>query len=323
MQMIVSIACNTYNHEKYIADALEGFVSQKTNFPFEVLVMDDASTDGTADIIREYEKKYPELIKPIYQTVNQYSKGLNPGKQNRDRAVGKYIALCEGDDYWIDDHKLQKQVDYMETHPDCTFCFTNGYSCYGNQKPTDKKLIPWNGTAIVKKNFNTYDVAEIEQLGYIPTCSFVWRNGLDVLQVSERAYRGDTYYKISMTNHGYAYFIDEQMVVYRRGNENSATGLWRKETQNFVKYCDKFIQLFSDLKGVLDKKYSNVMAMRVCQWKINKYYALKDYSKLYEIIKSKEIKNLRYGNLASRLYYSMKCRYPKLFAFLIKLVAHR
>ena len=320
---LVSIVCTTYNHEKYIADALEGFVSQKTTFPFEILVMDDASTDGTADIIMEYEKKYSELIKPVYQKENQFSKGLRPGQQNRDRAIGKYIALCEGDDYWIDEYKLQKQVDYMEAHPECTFCFTNGYSCYGNQKPTDKKLIPWNGTAIVKKNSSIYDVAEIEQLGYIPTCSFIWRNGLEELSVSANAFKGDAYHKISMTNHGYAYFINEPMVVYRRGDENSATGRWRKNVQNYAKYCDKFISLFSDLEEILDKKYSNVMAMRICQWKISKYYALRDYSKLHEIIESKEIKNLRYCNLASRLYYSMKCRYPKLFAFLIKLVAHR
>ena len=125
--VVVSIVCNTYNHELYIRDALDSFLSQKTNFPFEILVFDDASTDKTANIIRSYEEKYPDIIKPVYQTVNQYSLGLMPGKQNRERATGKYIAICEGDDYWCDCNKLQKQVDYMESHPDCTFCFTNGY----------------------------------------------------------------------------------------------------------------------------------------------------------------------------------------------------
>ena len=206
-QIMVSIACTTYNHEKYIRNALEGFVSQKTSFLFEILVMDDASTDGTADIIREYEKKYPELIKPIYQKVNQYSQGLRPGQQNRDRAIGKYIAICEGDDYWIDNHKLQKQVDYMEAHPGCTFCFTNGYFCYGIQKPTNKKLVPYSKAFIVKKHSNIYNVAELEQLGFIPTCSFVWRKGLEGLPVSANAFHGDEYNKISMTNHGYAYLL--------------------------------------------------------------------------------------------------------------------
>lgn len=139
MSVLVSITCNTFNHGSYIADALEGFVSQKTNFEYEILVYDDASTDNTASIIRQYEAKYPHLIKPIYQTVNQYSQGLRPGHQNRQRATGKYVAICEGDDYWIDPLKLQKQVDYMEAHPNCTFCFTNGYVAYGSQLETSRR----------------------------------------------------------------------------------------------------------------------------------------------------------------------------------------
>ena len=86
---------------------------QKTDFPFEILIHDDASTDGTADIIREYEAKYPDIIKPIYQTENQYSKGIKVSQVYQfPRAKGKYIALCEGDDYWTDPYKLQKQVDF-------------------------------------------------------------------------------------------------------------------------------------------------------------------------------------------------------------------
>ena len=317
--IMVSIVCNTYNHEKYVKDALEGFISQKTNFPIEILVMDDASTDGTADIIREYEKKYPELIKPIYQTINQYSQGLAPGKQNRDRAIGKYIAMCEGDDYWIDEYKLQKQVDYMESHPECTFCFANGYVCYGIQKYTEKKVIPWNKESKIKKNSNIYDVGDVEQLGYIPTCSFIWRKGLKGLPISEGAFNGDEYHKISMTNHGYAYFVDEPMVVYRQGNDQSATGIWKKDIRSYIKYCDKFIQLFSDLENLLDQKYKNVMAMRLCQWKISKYYALNDYDKLKEIVTSGEIKNLKYGSCKSFIYYTFKGKYPIFFKTILKI----
>ncbi len=109
-ELIVSISCKTYNHEDYIADAIDGFLQQKTNFKYEILIHDDASTDRTADIIRAYEKKYPDLIKPIYQTVNQYSiEGVSVTQLNLSRAKGKYIAECEGDDYWIDPYKLQKQ----------------------------------------------------------------------------------------------------------------------------------------------------------------------------------------------------------------------
>lgn len=117
--LLVSIQCCTYNQDKYISDALDGFLLQKTTFPFEVIVHDDASTDRTADIIREYEKKYPDIIKPIYEKENQYSKhdgSLSKIVQNASK--GKYIAFCEGDDYWIDENKLQMQVDFLEKNPE-------------------------------------------------------------------------------------------------------------------------------------------------------------------------------------------------------------
>ena len=124
MKPLLSIICITYNHKDFIRQALEGFVMQKTNFKFEVLIHDDASTDGTADIIREYEAKYPDIIKPIYQKENQFSKGVHILKTFiYPRVLGKYVALCEGDDYWTDPNKLQKQVDFLEAHPEYSGCF--------------------------------------------------------------------------------------------------------------------------------------------------------------------------------------------------------
>lgn len=123
---LVSVQCITYNHEPYIAQTLDGFLMQKTTFPFEVIVHDDASTDRTADIVREYEKKFPKIIKPIYETENQYSK--HDGSLDRivNAALkGKYIALCEGDDYWIDENKLQIQVDFLERNLEYGMCYTN------------------------------------------------------------------------------------------------------------------------------------------------------------------------------------------------------
>jgi len=119
----VSIVCNAYNHGKYIRDALNGFVMQKTDFKYEILVHDDASTDNTADIIREFEAKYPDLIKPIYQTENKYSQGIwVTGEYQYSRIRGRYIALCEGDDYWTDPDKLQKQYDALQAHPEIGIC---------------------------------------------------------------------------------------------------------------------------------------------------------------------------------------------------------
>ena len=120
----VTVLCLAYNHAKFIRKALDGFVMQKTDFPFEVLVHDDASTDGTADIVREYAARYPDIIKPILQTENQYSHG---GAISRrflwPRIRGVYVASCEGDDYWVDDRKLQKQADWLDAHPSSGLCF--------------------------------------------------------------------------------------------------------------------------------------------------------------------------------------------------------
>lgn len=136
--IMVSISCLTYNHEKYIRQCLDGFVMQKTTFRFEAIVHDDASTDRTAEIVREYADKYPDIIKPIFETENQYSKG-NGILENImvSNLRGKYVAICEGDDYWIDPLKLQKQFDYMESHPNCSLCFHPDYCLI-----SDGRLIP-------------------------------------------------------------------------------------------------------------------------------------------------------------------------------------
>lgn len=119
----ITVLCLAYNHASYIKDALEGFVSQKTRFSFEVIVHDDASTDGTADIIREYARRYPEIIKPVFQKENQYSRGVAIGPTFCFPLVrGEYVALCEGDDYWTDPLKLQLQADALDAHSEVDLC---------------------------------------------------------------------------------------------------------------------------------------------------------------------------------------------------------
>lgn len=131
--ILVSVVCFAYNHELYIKDALEGFVSQETSFRYQVIVHDDASTDKTADIIREYALKYPDIIKPIFQTINQHS--INGGILTNyifPKLKGKYVAICEGDDYWIDKRKLEKQFLFLESHPDYSLvvCSVKTYDCH-------------------------------------------------------------------------------------------------------------------------------------------------------------------------------------------------
>lgn len=125
MQPLVSICCVTYNHAPFIRKCLDGFLMQETTFPIEILIHDDASTDGTDDIIREYTAKYPDKIFPLYEEENKYSNGYANKIDlfNYDRAKGKYIAYCEGDDYWSDPLKLQKQVGFLETHPEYSVCW--------------------------------------------------------------------------------------------------------------------------------------------------------------------------------------------------------
>lgn len=139
---LVSICCITFNHAPYLKECLDGFVMQQTNFKYEVIIHDDASTDGTQEIIKEYTQKYPDIFKPILQTENQYSKGVKRILATfcYPKAKGKYIALCEGDDYWTDPLKLQKQVDFLEAHPDIV------YTCHRYlvqvEHDTNKKLFP-------------------------------------------------------------------------------------------------------------------------------------------------------------------------------------
>ena len=122
---VVSICCLTYNHEKYISETINSFLMQDTIFPFEVLLHDDASTDMTKKIIMGYVEKYPHIIKPIFQTENQYSKGIRPLPIIFKKASGQYLALCEGDDYWTDPDKLQKQIDFLENNPDYVITYTD------------------------------------------------------------------------------------------------------------------------------------------------------------------------------------------------------
>lgn len=126
-EIMVTVQCLTYNHAAYIKQCIDGFLMQKTSFKFEVIVHDDASTDGTTEILKEYASKYPDIIKPIIETENQYIKVGFSGifTLMNQKSNGKYIAYCEGDDYWIDPYKLQKQIDILEADPQVSMVYTS------------------------------------------------------------------------------------------------------------------------------------------------------------------------------------------------------
>ena len=163
---LVSVSCTTYNHINYIEQCLDGFLCQKTYFPFKILIHDDCSTDGTTEIIKKYTAKYPDIIKPIYETENQYQQGKTVSSLiwNNSRAKGKYIAFCEGADYWIDNNKLQEQVNFLENNDSYGMVYTNFNLYY-----QDKKLYVNNCFDLGKSNFRAvYNNVNdwIENLGY-------------------------------------------------------------------------------------------------------------------------------------------------------------
>lgn len=241
--ILVSIHCAAYNHERYIADAIEGFLMQKTNFKFEILIHDDASTDRTPDIIREYEKQHPDLIKPIYQTVNQYSKGQSISKLNLKRAKGKYIALCEGDDYWTDPYKLQKQVDYMEKYPECSLSVHGGYVV----NASDKHIISKSRAHKGNKIFHTEEI--IERGGAL----FVTNSMLYPLKYINnrpdffnKAPVGDYPLAIYLSLLGTVYYMDEYMSAYRTAVSNS----WTERNYSTI---NKKVEHYNKITAMLDE----------------------------------------------------------------------
>ncbi|MEY8339213.1 glycosyltransferase [Lachnospiraceae bacterium 62-35] len=221
----VSICCLAYNHETYIRDALDSFLMQKTTFPIEILIHDDASTDKTADIIREYEKRYPDVVKPIYQKENQYSKGVKniSGIFNFPRAEGRYIAMCEGDDYWIDPGKLEKQVSYLEAHPDCTLCFHSARQVTVDGSITDGYMRPYRGSRRVEPE----DIID-KTSGYAMN-SMVFP--AEIVKKPPDYYWncpiGDIPMQLMMASKGWAYYMDETMSVYRVGVNGSWTEMMK------------------------------------------------------------------------------------------------
>lgn len=224
MKPLVSISCTTYNHASFIRQCLDGFVIQKTLFPFEILIHDDASTDGTQDIIAEYEKKYPDIIKPIYQQDNQYSKGIPIGVTfNFPRAHGKYIAMCEGDDYWTDPLKLQKQVDFLESHPDYVMC-SHRFNKYWHEKGVLEEDSD--------KDFKGADYDLQNLIGgkwLTQTLTVMYRrSALDLKRCESYGMSLDMILFYELLRHGKGYCFPEVMGVYRyhRG------GVWSEVSQN-------------------------------------------------------------------------------------------
>lgn len=262
MEIMVSVICTVYNHEKYLRKCLDGFVMQKTNFKFEVLIHDDASTDGSADIIREYEKKYPDIIKPIYQTENQYSKGIKVSQTFLYPLIsGKYLAFCEGDDYWCDENKLQKQFDVMESNPDCSICVHKVADIFENGKSTGE-VRPNYSIGELFINIEGY-ISLITSHFYQPfqTSSYFIRMSLFDYKNKPEFWAnsdvGDVPIILYCVSKGDLYYIDEVMSCYRNDSIGSWTNTVLKNASKMLEHTKKTLELFNSYDKYLDYKYTN------------------------------------------------------------------
>ncbi|MBQ9686047.1 MAG: glycosyltransferase [Oscillospiraceae bacterium] len=220
---LVSILCTAYNHEAYLRDALDGFLMQKTDFPFEILVSDDASTDSTAAIIREYAAKYPDIVRPFLLTENLFSRGGNlytdvlyPNMR------GKYAAFCEGDDYWTDPEKLQRQVDFLEAHPDYSACVHNTMLHYCDADRADRPLLPARGdrdvalkTLLSGSSYSFHTSSLLARVALI-------REPPDYYRVAQANGFLDYALNLLLGVSGRIRFLDRVMSVYRIGSNPAA-----------------------------------------------------------------------------------------------------
>lgn len=243
--LLVSIRCLAYNHEKYIRETLEGFVMQKTNFRFEAIVHDDASVDGTAEIVREYAEKYPDIIKPIYEIENQYSK--KDGSLSRimhEACKGKYIAMCEGDDYWTDPYKLQKQVDFLETHPGYVICshYYKVHHCEGN---IIDYVLPYGLSTSLNYDFNSFIKREYWFTQPL-TCMYL-RSAFDLEKYSEYKNSKDVTLFYMLLNKGKGFLMSDVMAVYRIHNG----GVWSGSSSE-----KQLLDDIKTMKGIYDVELS-------------------------------------------------------------------
>lgn len=290
---VVSICCTTYNHEPYIEDALEGFLIQETDFPFEILIHDDASKDRTAEIIREYEARYPRLIKPIYQTKNQYSLGVKVGPIfNYSRVKGKYVAICEGDDYWIDNNKLKKQIKKIkELNTD--ICFTNAYL----ENNSGTKVLKYKSGEILDKLIVSETIRKGG--GGMPTPSLLVRKEvlMNLPSWFSKAPVGDFFIQILGSQRNGAAYVSDVTSVYRVASVGSWTSNRSKASEVKIKeeaeaYELIFNEMHSDILRSDDLNY----ALSV---ELYRLAALSIKMKYFELANDLIIRSWRYYKLRS------------------------
>lgn len=309
---LVSICCITYNHHHYIRQCLNGFLMQKTNFAFEVIINDDCSTDGTTEILREYASKNPDIIKPIFQDENQYAKGVRGMFQHFvfPKAQGKYIAICEGDDYWTDPLKLQKQVDYLETHPNFSMCF-HRVECLAEKGREKQDLFGY----LTTKDYAAQDSNDFLKKWLVPTCSIVMRGELlHKIPHNPLFTYGDSVLVATCLSNGLIHCIGEDMGVYRLtpgGWNGSQTEIKKAKLQ--ISHTKGMMQEFDFYRcSTMYRFLEHFYFILLIYYKENKNYS--DYNLIYKDY----IEQFKCIKRSSFNFYFLKYKIKKLLKTILR-----
>lgn len=265
----VSIICLTYNQEKYIRDTLDGFLIQQTDFNYEILVHDDVSTDGTVDILKEYQQKYPDKIRLILEEENQYSKGIDLTKDICFPLVrGRYIAFCEGDDYWTYQGKLQAQYDIMEADSEISMCYHNAV-VYNEEKDRLTLNVLNHPSGYIKDKEVICPVK-----GWYPTASCFYRAEYLRDYPNLHAPTGDEGMRYYMACRGKLYFINQAWCVYREASDGGWNTKFKKDkelAERYVKNLVTFLIHFNEYSGGEYQKYFYIRLIRTILYYIEVY----------------------------------------------------
>lgn len=261
----VSICCTAFNHEDYIELALQSFLTQKTTFRYEILIHDDASTDRTASIIKKYEELFPDKINCIYQKKNQYSQGKSVGKNLFEIAQGEYIALCEGDDFWIDANKLQIQYDFMNANPDYSLCAHSGYHTYETGRSKNILFSPF-------KESGTVSTENVILEWLFPTASLFYRRSNRMtyeIPFAKGAPCEDYPLAIYLSLQGKVYYFCRPMCAYRNQSKSSLSTEAANNDEYLKNFNTRIIKMLNNLDVFTDGKFSDTIKFRISQYMLN------------------------------------------------------
>lgn len=279
--ILVSICCFTYNHKNFLSQTLDGFLQQKVNFSIEILLHDDASNDGTVDIINSYAIQYPNLIKPILQQENIYSKGLLKTINVLNKSNGKYICMCEGDDFWCDPYKLQKQVDFLEENPEFMGCSHNTKILRESIENESKEEFVVSN--LQKDIFTIDDFTKGEV--YFHNSSYMYKQINNVIYDLLNRFDGDWYISMVFASFGPIKYIDEVMSVYRIHDK----GVWSELSaqEQVMKNLDAILKINKAFDYKYEENFMQLFARVFITSKIDKSIA--NLSKLFDSLSKEEL----------------------------------